>query len=102
MGEAPGEPVSAKKPCACGQPGEYLCDALVPLSREERLRRAVAGLKVGGLAGQATCDAPLCEACRTKVSNTFVCGKNPRMDSMDYCPTHARGLPPPKLTVVSP
>lgn len=35
-----------------------------------------------------TCDAPLCEKCRTYVGNFFACGKEGFAESHDLCPFH--------------
>ena len=84
--------------CECGNKAEFLCDATVPLTREEGLRRFRAGERVNA---PATCDAPLCARCRVQVGTTFACSRSGRgrgcpTDSVDRCAQHA---PAPSLRV---
>lgn len=76
--------------CACGKPARFLCDALIPVTREERWRRLKAGEHVGG--SFMTCDAPLCEACRVPAGATFIRERGKachEADGIDHCPAHA-------------
>lgn len=38
-----------------------------------------------------TCDVPICRACATHAGNLFISGKNPGIETIDYCPLHSHG-----------
>ena len=69
--------------CACGNPGLYLCDALIPDRRERALRR---------LRGEdERCSKPLCSTCRRQRGGLiFYCYRGGRLetDTLDYCAEH--------------
>ena len=72
--------------CACGEPGLWLCDALISDRRERALRR---------LRGEdERCSRPLCARCRHQRGGTiFICQRGGRLDTdtLDYCVEHKDG-----------
>lgn len=74
------------KRCECGRAAKFLCDELLPdrtaAERSTRIRRVLQGESI-------TCDAPLCDRCRTYLGPTFFCGPGGAVDSQDRCPKHA-------------
>lgn len=98
--EAAKNPKLLAKLCPCGNPALFLCDARVKFTRDELVARARAGERCNG--ATKSCDAPLCEKCRTRVGSTFVCSRGGARnrcdgDSVDMCPQHA---PPPSVKAV--
>lgn len=77
----------------CGRPADLLCDFIIAremagiVKREGQPPHRV----VDRDSRHFTCDRPICEACTTKGSPEFYCGKNGFVHVDDYCPEHAGG-----------
>lgn len=67
----------------CGKPADRLCDYVVARA-----------WPTDDPKDRVTCDRPLCSDCAANVGRTMFCGKNARVETIDYCPSHmvVRGL----------
>jgi hypothetical protein len=80
----------------CDRPGEYLCDFILearsfvpgPLDSAEAVYQ---GMMNPVAVHVRSCDRPLCDAHRVCKGHAFYCGEAGRVESLDFCPGHARG-----------
>lgn len=78
-----------KTHCAfCGKKSQYYCDYVLgftgPYSEDKNTRLLISIDKVK----IATCDAPICKGCSTRIGHYFICGKPSIHETIDHCPVH--------------
>ena len=75
-------------PCAtCGKPSSLLCDGKIFKLQDGTVHRFGKKLGVNVPRASVTCDAPICKACRVKVSDIHLhTNKGCRWDTIDLCP----------------
>lgn len=65
----------------CCAQAAYLCDGLIGWDADEDEDGHLYSCR-----GMFTCDAPMCEGCRTWHGNIFFSGRTGGMETRDYCP----------------